>query len=83
MPLDFRPIAISIAVIFFFGFSLIGVANGLESFTCCKRAMIGAIAAYIAAVIMVRAVNSIIMNAIINKQLDIQKEENNNSDNTN
>ena len=76
MPLDIRPIAMTIAVITFFGFSIIGAVNGLESFTCCKRAVTGAIAAYIVASLAITAVNAIIMDAIIKKQIRKQMGEN-------
>ena len=76
MPLDIRPIAMTIAVITFFGFSIIGAVNGLESFTCCKRAVTGAIAAYIVTSLTIKAVNAIIMDAIIKKQIRKQMGEN-------
>jgi len=75
MPLDIRPIAMTIAVIAFFGFSIMGAVNGLESFICCKRAVTGAIAAYIVASLTIKAINAIIMDAIIKKQISKQMEE--------
>jgi hypothetical protein len=75
MPLNVRPIAVSIAVICFFALSLIGWANGLSPFTCCKRALAGAAIAYIAAALAVKAINAILMNAMITKQMNRQKEK--------
>ena len=75
MLLHVRSIAISIAVIFFFGISLIGWISGLSPFTCCKRALVGAVAAYIAAACAVKAINAILMNAMITKQMNKQKEK--------
>ncbi len=49
MPLDVRKISINIAVIFFFSLSILTLLSGLSPFTCCKRAIIGAVIAYIAA----------------------------------
>ena len=68
MPLDSRPIAISIAVLFFFGISIVGSLCEHTPLTCCKRAMIAATAAYFLATLAVRAVNAIIFNVIVTKQ---------------
>ncbi len=76
MPLNVRPIAVSIAVICFFALSLIGWVSGLSPFTCCKRALTGAAIAYIAAALAVKAINAILMNAMITKQMNRQKEKN-------
>ena len=76
MPLHVRSIAIKTAVIFFFGLSIVGWVNNLSPFTCCKRALAGAALAYIVAVCAVKAVNAILMNAIIANQMSQQKEEN-------
>ena len=83
MPLDIRPIAMTIAVIAFFGFSIMGAVNGLESFICCKRAITGAIAAYIVTSLAIKAINAIIMDAIIKEQISKQMKENRSNDNTN
>ncbi len=83
MPLDIRPIAMTIAVITFFGFSVMGAVNGLESFICCKRAVTGAIAAYIVASLAIKAINAIIMDAIIKEEINKQMGENRNRGNTN
>jgi hypothetical protein len=75
MPLPVRSIAVSIAVIFFFGLSLVGCISGLPPFTCCKRAIVGAALAYIAATWAVKAINSILINAMITSQINQQKEK--------
>jgi hypothetical protein len=77
MPLNTRSIAVSIAVICFFTIAIIGWSSGLSPFTCCKRALLGAAAAYIAGVWAVKAINAILMNAIITNQIKRQQEENN------
>jgi len=74
MPLHVRSIAVSIAVIFFFGISLIGWVSGLSPFTCCKRALAGAVLAYIAGALAVKAINAILINAMITKQANKGKE---------
>lgn len=83
MPLDIRSIAMTIAVITFFGFGIMGAVNGLDSFICCKRAVTGAIAAYIVTSLAIKAINAIIMDAIIKEQISKQMKESRNSDNTN
>lgn len=65
MPLHVRSTAVSIAVVCFFAMSLIGWASGLTPFVCCKRALIGAILAYIAGGLAVKAINSVLVGAMI------------------
>jgi hypothetical protein len=74
VPLHVRSIAISIAVAFFFGISLIGWISGLSPFTCCKRALAGAVLAYIAAALAVKAINTILINAMITHRMNKEKE---------
>jgi len=69
-----RPIAISAAVISFFGLSFVGLFTGLSPFTCCKRAFIGAILAYIASTIVVGIINAILTSAIIDSHTNKRKE---------
>lgn len=72
MPLHVRSIAVSIAVVCFFIVSLIGWGSGLTPFVCCKRALIGAMLAYIAGGWAVKAVNAILINAMIANQMNQQ-----------
>jgi len=65
MPLHARSIAVSIAVICFFGLSFVGWTSGLSPFTCCKRALIGALLSYIAASLAVKVINAVLTNAMI------------------
>lgn len=69
MPLHVRSISISIAVIAFFAIAVIGWTANLSAFTCCKRALVAAIVAYAVAVLAVKAINCILMNAIVNNQM--------------
>ena len=69
MPLHVRSIAVSIAVICFFVLSIVGGVCGLSPFVCCKRALIGAILAYIAGGWAIRAINAILVDAIIANQM--------------
>lgn len=75
MPLHVRSIAISFAVVFYFGLSLVGWAAGLSPFTCCKRALAGAALAYVVAVLAVKAVNAILTDAMIKRQMKRHKEQ--------
>ena len=74
MPLNVKTIAVNISVIFFFSFSLIGWIYGLSPYVCCKRAVIGAFLAYIASVIVVRIINAILIEAMIDNKIGAQKE---------
>ncbi|MHC4556822.1 MAG: hypothetical protein ACYS80_05900 [Planctomycetota bacterium] len=74
MPLHVRSIAVSIAVICFFLFSLIGWVSGLSPFVCCKRALIGAVLAYVAGTWATRAINAVLINAMIANQMNQQED---------
>ncbi|MHC4426093.1 MAG: hypothetical protein ACYSYV_08360 [Planctomycetota bacterium] len=76
MPLHVRSIAVSIAVICFFILSLVGWVSGLSPFVCCKRAMIGAMLAYVAGSWAVKAINTILVNAMITNQMNQQEDSN-------
>jgi hypothetical protein len=79
MPLHVKSIAVSIAVICFFGLSLIGWISGLSPFICCKRALVGSVLAYIAVAWAVKAINAILISAMITNQMNQQKEKNSGS----
>jgi len=66
-------------VLCFFAISLIGWVSGLSPFTCCKRAITGATIAYVIAVCAVKAINAILINAMIKSQMNHRKEKNNGS----
>jgi hypothetical protein len=65
MLIHVRPIAISLAVIGFFGLSFAGLSSGLTPLTCCKRAFIGAAILYVAVSVALNIVNMILTGAII------------------
>ena len=75
MPLNVRYTAINLAVITFFVLGFICWLNGLSAFTCCKRAIGGATIAFIATTLAVKAINSIILNALLDFQIKKQKED--------
>jgi len=70
MLLPTRSIAVSTAVFCFFAVGIIGSFGGLSPFTCCKRALLGAAVAYLAAGTAVKAVNAILVQAMIASQVD-------------
>ena len=74
MPLNVRSIALSTAVMCFFAVSLVGGLSGLSPFTCCKRALTVAFVVYIMTILAVKAVNAILINAMINSQMNQQRE---------
>jgi len=80
MPLHVRSIAVSIAVICFFGVGIIGWISGLSPFTCCKRALVGAVLAYVAGAWAVKAINAILISAMITNQVKQQKEKDSGSE---
>jgi len=70
MLLHNRSIAINTAVLSFFTLSFIGWISGLSVFICCKRALIGAIIAYIAGGWAVKAINAVLVHAMIENHMN-------------
>lgn len=69
MVLQIRSIAVSIAIAGFFALSIVGTVTGLSPDTCCKRALVGALAIYFAASMALKAINSILTQAMIASQV--------------
>ena len=69
MPLHARSIAINMGVMCFFAIGLVGWCSGLLPLTCCKRALAGAIVAYMVITLAVKAINAILTNAIIRSHM--------------
>ena len=65
MPLEVRPIAVSCAVLCFFGISITGALCGVSMETCSHRGFLGAVITYIAVSILVKAVNAILTQAVV------------------
>jgi hypothetical protein len=74
MFINARPIAISMAVICFFGLSFVGVFYDLSPFTCSERALIGAVIAYIVTSLVIKIINAVVTSAIIDRYTNQQKE---------
>ena len=74
MPLNARSIGVSVAVMCFFCLSFVCWFSGLSPFVCCKRAIVGAVIAYIAVGLSVKAVNAILTNAMIMSRINRHKD---------
>ncbi|MHC4739223.1 MAG: hypothetical protein ACYS9Y_10005 [Planctomycetota bacterium] len=81
MPLHVQTIAVKSAVMSFFSLSIIGWFSGLSPFTCCTRALTGTFIAYIAVGLFVKAINAILISAMITKQMNQQREKENDAGN--
>jgi len=75
MILQVRQIAVSVAVLFFFAVSIVGWISGLGPFSCCKRALVGALLGYVAATQTVKVINAILVNALMNNEVDRKRKE--------
>ncbi len=70
MPLNHRTTALTVAVFAFFTTSIVAAFYRNSPFTCCKRALIAMLAAYLFTTIVVRVINAILVDAIISKQVN-------------
>lgn len=75
MPLQVKSISISISVACLFVLSFVGWFAGLEPFTCCKRAMMGAVITYIGTSIVINVINDILISALVESQMEQQQGE--------
>ena len=75
MPLHVKSISMSVAVLCFFAVSVVGGISGFSPLTCCKRALTGALIAYVITTFTFKMINGILMNAMIKSQMDKQEEE--------
>jgi cbb3-type cytochrome oxidase subunit 1 len=71
--LNIRSITVSAAVICFFTVGLVGLLSEVSPFTCCKRAMTGAIAAFVVTAWAVKAINAVLINAMVKSQTNKQR----------
>lgn len=70
MPLHVKSIAVSIAVVCFFGLGFICWISGLSPFICCKRALFGAAISYIATALGVKVINAVLTAAMITNHVN-------------
>ncbi|MHC4843949.1 MAG: hypothetical protein ACYTFM_07385 [Planctomycetota bacterium] len=75
MLLNVRSTAISLSVITFFALSIVSWSYSLPTFTCCKKALIGAICVYIISRFCAKIINAILINAMVTSKEE--KEKNN------
>lgn len=68
-----RPVAVTLSVICFFGLSFAGWFHNLSPYVCCKRAIAGAALVYIAGSIAVKAINAILIDAMIMNRVNQDK----------
>ena len=73
MPLHVRSVAVNTAVICFFVLSLINWLSDLSPFICCKRALIGAMFTYIIGGLAAKAINAVLINAMVQNQMHQKK----------
>jgi len=69
MLLQTRPLAVSTAVVCFFVLGIVGSLGGLSPYTCCRRAVLGAVLVYLATAVAVRAINAILTGAMISDRI--------------
>lgn len=81
MLLHVRSTAITLTVIAFFTLSIIGWLSELSPYTCCKRALFGALCVYFVTKLAVKVINAILVNAMVTSKEN--KEKANNSDGEN
>ncbi len=72
--LQARPIATTTAVLCFFVLGSVGAVGGLDPYVCCERGLLGAVVAYVAAGLVVRAINAILTQALVASQTSRDEE---------
>jgi hypothetical protein len=70
MPFNVRSTAITTAIIAFFTTASIGAFCKHRPFTCCKRGLLAMFITYVAVSFVMKIINTIVINAIITKQVD-------------
>ena len=69
MPLNPRIVSIRTAIGCLFVIAFISWFSGLEPQVCCKRAVMGAVAIYVIATILVRLTNHVLISAFVKFQM--------------
>ncbi len=81
MIFDMSKIAVKSAIISYFCIAFLGILSGMEPFTCCKRALIASLCVYAATMVIAKAINALLISAIVNreakKQEDIARDDSN------
>ncbi len=71
--LHVRSIAVSSAVVCMFIVAIVGSMSGLSPWACCERALLAAVIIYFAAGAAVRAINAILIQAIVDSELNKER----------
>ncbi|GEM_PF-3464985 len=69
MPLDVRPNAVKVAVVVFFITATVAVCSGLPMCVSSWRSATAAVISYIGATFAIKAINSIVMSAMVTEQI--------------
>jgi hypothetical protein len=65
-----KSLAMKAAVLAFLAVSLVCQLSRIDALVCLERAILGSIAVYIIITLVIKTVNALLFNAIINKQLE-------------
>lgn len=71
--LHVRSMAVSSAVVCMFAVAIVGSVSGLSPWACCERALLAAVIIYFAAGAAVRAINAILIQAIVDNELNKER----------
>jgi len=71
--LHVRSMAVSSAIVCMFAVAIVGSISGLSPWACCERALLAAVIIYFAAGAAVRAINAILIQAIVDSQMDKER----------
>jgi hypothetical protein len=71
--LHVRSIAVSSSVVCIFVVAIVGSISGLSPWSCCERALLAAMIIYFAAGAAVRAINAILVQAIVDSQINKER----------
>jgi hypothetical protein len=71
--LHVRSIAVSSAVVSVFAVAILGSTSGLSPWSCCERALLAAGVVYLAAGAAVRVVNTILIQALVDRQVSKER----------
>ncbi len=71
--LHVRSMAVSSAVVCMFAIAIVGSISGLSPWACCERAIMAAVIIYFAAGAAARAINAIVIQAIVDSEMDKER----------
>jgi len=71
--LHVRSMAVSSAIVCMFAVAIVGSISGLSPWACCERALLAAVVIYFAAGAAVRAINAILIQAIVDSEINKER----------